>query len=30
MIATLRPLTYDDLLEMPDDGQRYEKSSRES
>ena len=22
--ATLRPLTYDDLLEMPDDGQRYE------
>jgi Uma2 family endonuclease len=24
MIATLRPLTYDDLLEMPDDGQRYE------
>jgi Uma2 family endonuclease len=24
MIATLRPLTYDDLLQMPDDGQRYE------
>ena len=24
MIATLRPLTYDDLLEMPDDGQRRE------
>ena len=24
MTATLRPLTYDDLLEMPDDGQRYE------
>jgi Uma2 family endonuclease len=24
MIAALRPLTYDDLLEMPDDGQRYE------
>lgn len=24
MIATLCPLTYDDLLEMPDDGQRYE------
>ena len=24
MIATLRPLTYNDLLEMPDDGQRYE------
>jgi Uma2 family endonuclease len=24
MIATLRPLTYDDLLEMPDDGQRHE------
>jgi Uma2 family endonuclease len=24
MIATLRPLTYDDLLAMPDDGQRYE------
>ena len=24
MIATLRPLTYDDLLEMPDDGKRYE------
>jgi Uma2 family endonuclease len=24
MIATLRPLTYDDLLDMPDDGQRYE------
>jgi Uma2 family endonuclease len=24
MIATLRPLTYDDLVEMPDDGQRYE------
>jgi Uma2 family endonuclease len=24
MVATLRPLTYDDLLEMPDDGQRYE------
>jgi Uma2 family endonuclease len=24
MIATLRPLTYNDLLAMPDDGQRYE------
>jgi Uma2 family endonuclease len=24
LIATLRPLTYDDLVEMPDDGQRYE------
>jgi Uma2 family endonuclease len=24
MIATLRPLTYGDLLAMPDDGQRYE------
>ena len=24
MIATLRPLTYDDLRDMPDDGQRYE------
>jgi Uma2 family endonuclease len=24
MIATLRPLTYDDLLQLPDDGQRYE------
>ncbi|MBW3631866.1 MAG: Uma2 family endonuclease [Chloroflexi bacterium] len=24
MIASLRPLTYDDLLDMPDDGQRYE------
>jgi Uma2 family endonuclease len=24
MVATLRPLTYDDLLAMPDDGQRYE------
>jgi Uma2 family endonuclease len=24
MIATLRPLTYDDLLQIPDDGQRYE------
>ena len=24
MIATLRPLTYDDLVDMPDDGQRYE------
>jgi Uma2 family endonuclease len=24
MIATLRPLTYDDLLEIPDDGKRYE------
>jgi Uma2 family endonuclease len=24
MIATLRPLTYEDLQEMPDDGQRYE------
>ena len=24
MIATLRPLTYDDLVELPDDGQRYE------
>ena len=24
MIATLRPLTYDDLLDMPDDGQRYD------
>jgi Uma2 family endonuclease len=24
MIATLRPLTYQDLLEMPDDGQRHE------
>lgn len=24
MIATPRPLTYDDLLEFPDDGQRYE------
>lgn len=24
MIATLPPLTYDDLLEMPDDGRRYE------
>ena len=24
MIATLRPLSYDDLLDMPDDGQRYE------
>ena len=24
MTTTLRPLTYDDLLEMPDDGQRYE------
>ena len=24
MIATLRPLTYNDLLQMPDDGQRYE------
>lgn len=24
MVATLRPLTYDDLLDMPDDGQRYE------
>ncbi len=24
MIATLRPLTYDDLQDMPDDGQRYE------
>ncbi len=24
MIATLRPLTYDDLVQMPDDGQRYE------
>jgi Uma2 family endonuclease len=24
MIATLRPLTYDDLQNMPDDGQRYE------
>ena len=24
MIATLRPLTYDDLLQMPDDGQHYE------
>jgi len=24
MIATLCPLSYDDLLEMPDDGQRYE------
>ncbi len=24
MTATLRPLTYDDLLDMPDDGQRYE------
>jgi Uma2 family endonuclease len=24
MIAALRPITYDDLLEMPDDGQRYE------
>ncbi len=24
MIATLRALTYDDLREMPDDGQRYE------
>jgi Uma2 family endonuclease len=24
MIATLRPLTYDDLKDMPDDGQRYE------
>jgi Uma2 family endonuclease len=24
MVATLRPLTYDDLLAMPDDAQRYE------
>jgi Uma2 family endonuclease len=24
VITALRPLTYDDLLEMPDDGQRYE------
>jgi Uma2 family endonuclease len=24
VVATLRPLTYDDLLDMPDDGQRYE------
>ncbi len=24
MVATLRPLTYDDLLEMPDDGKRRE------
>jgi Uma2 family endonuclease len=24
MITTLRPLTYDDLQDMPDDGQRYE------
>ena len=24
MIASLRPLTYDDLVDMPDDGQRYE------
>ena len=24
MVATLRPLTYDNLLDMPDDGQRYE------
>jgi Uma2 family endonuclease len=24
MIATLRPLTYEDLQDMPDDGQRYE------
>jgi Uma2 family endonuclease len=24
MIASLRPLTYDDLVNMPDDGQRYE------
>jgi Uma2 family endonuclease len=24
MTTTVRPLTYDDLLEMPDDGQRYE------
>jgi len=24
MIATLRPLTYDDLKDTPDDGQRYE------
>ena len=24
MIATLRPLTYEDLLELPDDGNRYE------
>ncbi len=24
MVATLRPLTYADLLDMPDDGQRYE------
>jgi Uma2 family endonuclease len=24
MIALLRPLTYDDLVDMPDDGQRYE------
>ena len=24
MIATLRPLTYNDLRDMPDDGQRYE------
>jgi Uma2 family endonuclease len=24
MIATLRPLTYDDLRDIPDDGQRYE------
>ena len=26
MIATLRPLTYDDLLDMPDDGKRRESS----
>ena len=24
MIVTLRPLNYDDLRDMPDDGQRYE------
>ena len=24
MVSTLRPLTYEDLLHMPDDGQRYE------
>ena len=30
MIATLRPLTYDDLRDMPDDGQRREDHSRES
>jgi Uma2 family endonuclease len=29
MIATLRPLTYEDLLDMPDDGQRYEIISGE-